>query len=146
MRAVVQKTRKENNYKLELLIKIVKRVIAAAVVLTIVIAAVVLFSLLLKQDAPDEDKISESARESNLNIKIKNFAFSPKELRIKVGDRVLWTNQDSAPHTVTSESGGELGSETLSLNEEFSHTFDAAGSYDYYCTLHPSMKGKIIAE
>ncbi len=123
-----------------------KKAVVIAVVLAIVIAAVVLFGLLSRQYASDEDKISESARESNLNIKIKNFAFSPKELRIKAGDEVLWTNQDSASHTVTSESGSELDSGTLSLNEEYSHNFSTAGSYDYYCALHPSMKGKIIVE
>ena len=123
-----------------------KKAVVIAVVLAIVIAAVVLFGLLSRQYASDEDKVSESARESNLNIKIKNFAFSPKELRIKAGDEVLWTNQDSASHTVTSESGSELDSGTLSLNEEYSYNFSTAGSYDYYCALHPSMKGKIIVE
>lgn len=80
------------------------------------------------------------------NIKIKSYAFSPVELRIKKGDTIIWTNNDVVSHTVTSSSGSELNSEALSQEETYSHTFNAQGAYEYYCKPHPFMKAKIIVE
>jgi len=79
-------------------------------------------------------------------LDIANFAFSNKQLRIKQGDTVIWTNKDSARHTVTSDSGSELDSELLADGESYSHTFSQKGSFAYHCTPHPNMKGKIIVE
>src|SRR3989344_3277028 len=80
------------------------------------------------------------------NIEIKNFAYSPSELRIKRGDTITWTNKDSVRHTVTSDSGSEMDSELLSQGETYSVTFDSAGTYAYHCTPHPNMKARIIVE
>src|SRR3989344_7268471 len=77
---------------------------------------------------------------------ISNFAFSPSEIRIKAGDKVVWTNKDSARHTVTSDSGSELGSSLLGQGESYSHTFSTPGIFNYHCAPHPYMKGKIIVE
>ena len=77
---------------------------------------------------------------------IANFAFSNKELRIKQGDTVIWTNKDDARHTVTSDSGSELNSELLADEESYSHTFSQKGSFAYHCTPHPNMKATIIVE
>jgi amicyanin len=79
-------------------------------------------------------------------IDIANFAFSPKTLTIHTGDTITWTNKDSAPHTVTSDSGSELDSPTLNTNQIYTHTFSTAGTYDYHCTVHPMMKATIIVE
>ncbi|HLC87101.1 MAG TPA: cupredoxin family copper-binding protein [Candidatus Nanoarchaeia archaeon] len=96
----------------------------------------------------DEDISSgtELTIENEKIINIEGFAFSPKELRIKVGDSVTWTNKDSVGHTVTSDSGTELDSDLLSKEESFSHAFTKAGTYTYYCSIHPSMKATIIVE
>lgn len=76
-------------------------------------------------------------------VTIKSFAFSPATLTVKAGTTVTWTNQDSATHDVK---GDAFASEPLSQGETFSFTFDKAGSYDYICSFHPSMTGKIIVE
>jgi len=73
---------------------------------------------------------------------IAGFAFQPPSLSIKVGDTVKWTNTDAAAHTVTADNGS-FGSENLSDQEAFSHTFSQAGTFDYHCDLHPSMKGTV---
>lgn len=83
---------------------------------------------------------------ASYDIQIKGFAFSPSALSIKVGDGVTWTNMDSAPHTITSDSGNELDSETLSKGNNYSHTFTTAGTYEYHCGFHPGMKATIIVE
>ena len=80
------------------------------------------------------------------NIEIRNFAFQNKELTIKTGDTVIWTNKDSAGHTVTSDSGDELDSNLLSKDESYSHTFTEAETFSYHCNPHPGMKAKIILE
>lgn len=76
-------------------------------------------------------------------VTIKNFAFSPKEITINVGDTVTWTNQDSVTHTTT---GSIWDSGNLGNGQTYSKTFDKAGTYDYICTIHPNMKGKVIVE
>src|SRR3989344_5701574 len=79
-------------------------------------------------------------------VSISNFAFSPSTLTIKKGDMITWTNKDSVSHTVTSDSGDELDSNMLSKGKTYSHTFNKAGTFNYHCTPHPSMKAKIIVE
>ena len=86
---------------------------------------------------------SQSTPQSK-DIVIQNFAFSPSTINIKAGDSITWTNQDSAAHTVTSDSGSELDSELLSQGDAYSHTFDTPGTYPYHCTPHPGMKAKVI--
>jgi amicyanin len=87
---------------------------------------------------------SSSASGQIHDVAISGFAFSPAELSIKAGDTVTWTNEDSAPHTIISDSGNEIGSETLSNGQTYSHTFNTAGTFDYHCSIHKSMKAKII--
>lgn len=80
------------------------------------------------------------------SITIENFAFTPKTITVSAGTTVTWTNLDSADHTVTSESGDELDSGLMSQGDTYSKTFDSAGTYDYYCTLHPYMTGTVLVE
>jgi plastocyanin len=81
-------------------------------------------------------------------IAIKNFAFSPADLTIKAGTPVTWTNQDGAPHQIASEPGTPVAfeSEILANGVSYQFTFTQAGTYSYYCTIHPSMKGTIIVQ
>ena len=76
-------------------------------------------------------------------VSIANFAFSPADVTVKVGDTVTWTNNDSAPHTVT---GADFDSSQLAQGATFSHTFTKAGSYDYKCSIHPSMTAKVTVQ
>ncbi|MDD5162615.1 MAG: cupredoxin family copper-binding protein [Candidatus ainarchaeum sp.] len=79
-------------------------------------------------------------------IEISNFSFSPSEITIKKGETVAWINKDSAKHSIVSDSGSELNSTLLATNETFSHTFNSSGTFGYHCTVHASMKGKVIVE
>lgn len=95
----------------------------------------------------EENKISnELTQNKNYDLQIKDFIFSNKELKIKKGDSVTWTNLDSIGHTVTSDSGEELNSNILSINKNYKHIFNKVGTFNYHCTPHPYMKGKIIVE
>ena len=79
-------------------------------------------------------------------VNIKTFSFNPSTLTVKVGTIVTWTNEDSTKHTITSDSGNELNSPQLSQGETYSHTFNQAGTYNYHCSIHYSMTGKVIVE
>ncbi|MBO1414221.1 cupredoxin family copper-binding protein [Streptomyces sp. FH025] len=78
-------------------------------------------------------------------VTIKNFAFSPATLTVKVGTKVTWTNTDPDAHTVTSKQGsnGPLQSAALATNDTYSYTFTAAGTYPYYCAIHPFMTATV---
>ena len=73
-------------------------------------------------------------------VAIKNFAFSPAALVVKVGTTVTWTNQDADPHTVT---GTPLQSAALNQGQTYTYTFKTIGTYSYLCTIHPFMTAKV---
>ena len=78
-------------------------------------------------------------------VSIENFTFNPPELTIKAGTTVTWTNADDIPHSVV-EDGTKFRSKALDTGETFSMTFADPGDVDYFCGLHPHMKGKIIVK
>jgi plastocyanin len=78
-------------------------------------------------------------------ITIKNFAFDPTPLTVKVGANVTWINEDSTSHIVKEDSG-LFESSTLANGQSFTYTFTAIGIYNYTCAIHPQMKGKVIVE
>jgi plastocyanin len=76
-------------------------------------------------------------------VEIKNFAFNPDVITIAKGTTVTWTNEDSVQHTVTGI-GNDINSQTLSQGQKYSFTFNEAGTFEYQCHIHPSMRGKVI--
>jgi nitrite reductase (NO-forming) len=70
--------------------------------------------------------------------------YSPKQITTKVGSTITWTNEDNLPHTITSDKTGLFDSSIVSANQQWKHTFDKIGIYEYHCTLHPWMEGNII--
>ncbi len=78
-------------------------------------------------------------------VKIDNFSFGPATLTVAVGTSVTWTNRDDIPHTVVSTDGA-FKSKVLDTDEKFSFTFSKAGTYPYFCSIHPKMTGKVIAQ
>jgi plastocyanin len=76
-------------------------------------------------------------------VSIRDFAFAPKTVEIRVGDRVTWTNRDSVEHTATARNGS-FDTGLLGEGESRSVRFNAAGTYRYVCTPHPSMTGTIV--
>ena len=75
-------------------------------------------------------------------VDITQFAFSPREITVAPGTRIVWTNHDGAPHTVTS-SDKSFASKGLDTDDKYEHTFAAEGNFTYYCTLHPMMTGVV---
>jgi amicyanin len=80
----------------------------------------------------------------NAAVKISNFTFEPKELHIKAGTKVTWTNEDDIPHTVVSPP--QIRSQPLDTDQAYSFTFARPGTYKYFCSLHPHMTGLVVVE
>lgn len=77
------------------------------------------------------------------DVTIQGMAFAPQTLTIAAGDTVRWTNQDGAPHTATFQSAG-MDTGRLNRGNSGELTFAQAGTYDYICAIHPSMRGRIV--
>ena len=84
-------------------------------------------------------------------VEIKDFEYNPVTITVSKGMTVTWTQLDIAPHTVTSvpikdETNQQkvLNSTLLSKGQTYSYIFNETGTFEYYCAIHPSMKGKVI--
>jgi plastocyanin len=78
-------------------------------------------------------------------VKIDNFTFTPVVLTVPVGAQVTWTNRDDIPHTVVSDDQA-IKSKPLDTDDKFTFTFSKAGTYTYFCSLHPKMKGRVVVQ
>ncbi len=78
-------------------------------------------------------------------VQILNLAFQRGEVRVKVGSRVRWVNQDQLQHSVTSDDGA-FDSGLIDPGQTFERTFDRPGAYPYHCTPHPFMHGRVTVE
>jgi plastocyanin len=83
------------------------------------------------------------AASSETRLTIDNFTFKPDAVTIPAGTRIVWVNDDDIPHSIV-ETTGKFHSPALDTEDKFSFTFDKAGSYEYFCGLHPHMKGKVV--
>jgi amicyanin len=78
-------------------------------------------------------------------VHISNFTFTPAEITVAPGTAVTWTNEDDIPHAIAA-TGKAFRSKALDTGENYSFTFTVPGTYDYFCSLHPHMQGKIIVK
>jgi plastocyanin len=77
-------------------------------------------------------------------IGIDNFNFSPRELTVPRGTKVTWINNDDVPHLIVNVQSRFKQSPVLDTDQRFSATLSKPGAYDYFCSLHPKMQGRII--
>jgi plastocyanin len=89
------------------------------------------------------DEESRTAAAGTRTIAIDNFSFTPRETVVPLGAAVTWTNKDDVPHNIVATKR-QFRSPIIDTDEQFSHTFDKSGTYDYYCSLHPKMTGQIV--
>jgi plastocyanin len=108
------------------------RALVAALLLGPVIGAMLAFGTVAAQDATNV-------------ITIDNFTFTPKELTVAVGTTVKWVNHDDIPHTIANKDKA-FRSQALDTDDSYSFTFTSAGTFDYFCGLHPHMVGKVVVK
>jgi plastocyanin len=76
-------------------------------------------------------------------VTIKNYAFGPKSITVKVGTKVTWTNKDSFAHAIKDTATGQTGAQNIDPNASYSHTYTTAGTYPYVCAIHANMHGTV---
>ena len=109
---------------------------ALAIALPLAVVAVLLVH---PTRAKGEDKSSPN------EIRVDNFSFAPETLTVPVNSTVTWVNKDDVPHVIASNDG-LFKSKGLDTDDKYSYTFTKAGTYSYYCSIHPKMVGKIVVQ
>jgi plastocyanin len=110
----------------------VRRALVVAMLSGPILGAMLAFGAVAAQDATNV-------------ITIDNFTFTPPELTVALGTTVKWVNHDDIPHLVVNKDK-VFRSKALDTDDSFSYTFASAGTFDYFCALHPHMVGKVIVK
>ncbi|MEM7378501.1 MAG: cupredoxin family copper-binding protein [Pseudomonadota bacterium] len=83
--------------------------------------------------------------EGAITIAISNFAYSPAQQTVSAGDTIVFVNEDGAPHSATA-TDGSFDTGVFAGGESGSITVSSVGTYDYFCSVHPNMKGTLVVE
>jgi plastocyanin len=97
------------------------------------------------QNQEQKQTMPSGTEQTGSAVTVQNFAYSPATLTVKVGDKVTWTNQDSAGHSATADDGS-FDTGVLEQGQSGSITFSKAGTYVYHCSVHPNMKATVIVK
>ena len=111
----------------------VVHLLRAGAVLALVFCAAFVMPAILAAAAPPAPTV---------DLNIAKFAFAPQEITIAPGTKIVWTNRDETPHTVTSNDKS-FASKGLDTDDKFEHTFSSEGDFSYICTVHPFMTGVV---
>jgi len=109
------------------------------------LAMPVMIAMLFMFGVPGSVAANDQPSAATAVVKIDNFVFGPQTITVPVGTTVTWTNSDDIPHTAAS-TDGVFKSKVMDTDEKFSYTFTKAGTYSYYCTIHPKMTGKVVVQ
>jgi plastocyanin len=78
------------------------------------------------------------------DVSIANFAFTPKIVKVSAGSKVTWRNDDDVPHKIQSSDNRFRGSPLLDTKGVYAVDFKESGEFPYFCSLHPTMQGKVV--
>jgi plastocyanin len=119
-----------------------RRSVSIAVFLAVAIHGIGALGAEAKNSSAGAEQKAETAE-----VKIDNFSFGPQALTVSVGTTVTWVNRDDIPHTVVSSDDPKVfKSKVLDTDEKFSFKFEKAGTYSYFCSIHPKMTGKLVVQ
>jgi plastocyanin len=119
------------------------------------IVAVLLFSIITISDSCSKNSMANMYGTNNSGtsggsggpgtneVWIQGMAFSPATITVTVGTTITWTNKDGVAHTVTSNTN-IFNSGNIASNGTFTYTFATAGTYSYYCAIHPGMIANVV--
>jgi len=93
-------------------------------------------------DVPLDEEM-KTAGAGQQHVVVDNFSFAPATTAVPVGSTITWTNRDDVPHNIVSTEQ-KFKSPVLDTDEKFSHSFEAPGTYKYYCSIHPKMTGEVV--
>jgi plastocyanin len=109
-------------------------------------AIVVLVAAICFAAANGNVRAADQKAPTTVEVKIDNFSFMPAIITVTAGTTIRWTNRDDIPHTVVSDDRTTFKSKPLDTDEQFSYTFTKPGTYDYFCSIHPKMTGKVVVQ
>jgi plastocyanin len=92
---------------------------------------------------PIAQRAATAPVESGAKVSIVNFAFTPEQITIKPGQTITWINDDGAPHALKFQDGAK-GTDLMLPGATFNRPFDEPGTYDYSCSVHPYMTGRVV--
>ncbi|HXD05184.1 MAG TPA: cupredoxin family copper-binding protein [Burkholderiaceae bacterium] len=78
------------------------------------------------------------------SVDVEGMSFAPQVIEVRAGEKIVWRNKDLVPHTVTA--AGAFDSRSIAPGASWSHRFDKPGEFEYVCSFHPGMKGRVIAK
>lgn len=96
--------------------------------------------------SPAQQSNSASATSKTITVLISQFKYKPDPITVNVGDTIEWKNADIVPHTVTSEDKQSFDSGSIAKGASWRFTAAKRGTFNYFCTLHPNMKAKLIVQ
>lgn len=123
-----------------------KKPIGVVLIVMLTVALVGVTGCAARQSpSPSSEGPAREAKPSagGVAVSIQNHSFSPRNVTVRVGDTVTWTNKDNTTHTVT---GTGFVSGQLAPGQTYSHKFDAAGTYQYLCSIHTTMSGIVVVQ
>jgi amicyanin len=90
--------------------------------------------------------VGAHAAPAPVTVKISNFTFDAPVVTVPVGTTVTWVNDDDIPHTVVSDDRKAFRSRVMDTDDRFSFTFGTPGTFNYFCSIHPHMTGKVVVK
>lgn len=131
------------------------RVTAGTIIVLLIIVAIV--AAVLHKNNSSSNNLSprtgsqagsSSQSATNGTINIKNMMFTPSQITVTKGGTVTWTNNDNTTHTVVDDLSNVGGphSGDIAPGQTYSFTFNKTGSFQYHCSIHPSMRGTIVVK
>lgn len=118
---------------------IFRRPVAALATLALALAAAI--ALALSSGAPQNAQAA-----TTVTINIKDYAYSKKTVTVKRGTVIKWVNKDSMKHNAHSDKSGGPKGPLLAKGKSYSWKASKKGTFNYYCTPHTYMKGKIVVK
>jgi plastocyanin len=106
----------------------------------LIVTALVLFSLISLTNSCTKTTSLPGTNE----VFIQGMAFTPSSITVTAGSTIIWTNKDGVPHTVTCNTVSIFDSGSISPGGTWSHTFNNVGTFQYKCTIHPTMTGTVV--
>ncbi len=110
-----------------------------ALLMTAIPLIAISLSLLNPPNAQGDSKVQTA------EVRVDNFTFGPQSITVPVNTTVTWVNRDDIPHVIVS-TDGVFKSKALDTDDKYSFTFTKAGTYPYFCGIHPKMVGKLVVQ
>lgn len=120
-----------------------KKIILGILAAVVVVVAVIGVGTLGKRGSGMQGPNTTAPSANTLTIK--DYMFTPATVKVKVGTKVTWTNQDEVNHTVTADNPSSAAPSSMDIakGQSYSFTFTKPGTYAYHCFPHPYMHGTV---